>query len=97
MAFKIYFNRKTRHPAISLSGKEKEIWENMELTHHPTRNHSYIEIVTTSPNGSSKSYVRKYIRKDKLRIKGKKMRRISLDNSSENKIKSYLHSRKEKR
>ena len=94
MAFKIYFNKKTRHPSISLSGKEKTIWENMEMTHHPTKNHSYIDIVTVSPNGSSNSYVRKYVRKDKLRIKGKRLYRVSLDNSSEKKVKSYLRSRK---
>ena len=94
MAFKIYFNKKTRHPSISLSGKEKEIWENMEMTHHPTKNHAYIDIVTISPNGSSKSYVRKYVRKDKRGIKGKRLHRVSLDDSSEKKVKSYLHSRK---
>ena len=94
MAFKIYFNKKTRHPSISLSGKDAEKWDNMEMTHHPTRNHSYIDIVTVSPNGSSKSYVRKYVRKDKYRIKGKRLHRVSLDDSSEKKIKSYLHSRK---
>lgn len=97
MAFKIYFNKKTGHPSISLSGKEKTIWENMEMTHHPTSNHSYIDIVTVSPNGSSKTYVRKYIRKDKPRIRGKRLRRVSLDNNSESKIKTYLQSRNKKR
>jgi len=90
MAFKIYFNKKTRHPSISLSGKEKEIWENMEMTHHPTSNHSYIDIVTISPNGRSKSYVRRYVRKDKRGVKGKRLRRVSIDHSSEKKVKHYL-------
>ena len=97
MSFKIYFNKKTGHPSISLSGKEKIIWENMEMTHHPTAKHSYIDVVTVSPNGSSKSYVRKYIRKDKPRIRGKRYRRVSLDGSSEGKIKSYLSLRNKKR
>ena len=97
MAFKIYFNKKTRHPSISLSGKEKEIWENMEMTHHPTSNHSYIDIVTVSSSGKSKSYVRKYIRKDKHGVKGKRLHRVSLNNSSESKIKSYLKERNKKR
>ena len=90
MAFKIYFNKKTRHPSISLSGKEKEIWENMEMTHHPTPNHSYIDIVTISPNGRSKSYVRRYVHKDKRGVKGKRLRRVSIDYSSEKKVKHYL-------
>ena len=96
MAFKIYFNKKTRHPSISLSGKEKEIWENMEMTHHPTKNDSYIDIVIISPSGRSKSHVRKYIRKDKRKIKGKPYPRLKLDESSENNIKSYLKSKKKR-
>ncbi len=96
MAFKIYFNRKTRHPAISLSGKEKEIWENMELTHHPTDNDSYIDIITITRDGLSQSYVRKYIRKDKQRVKGRRFKRIQLDNTSEEKVKNYLKEKKKR-
>lgn len=97
MAFKIYFNKKTRHPSISLSGKEKEIWENMEMTHHPTSNHPYIEIVTFSNNGKSKSFVRRYVRKDKRGVKGKRLHRVSIESSSENEVKSYLKTRNKKR
>ena len=96
MAFKIYFNKKTRHPSISLSGKEKEIWENMAMTHHPTKNDSYIDIVIISPNGLSKSYVRKYIRKDKRRVRGKPYPRLKLDDSSESNIKTYLKIKKKR-
>ena len=90
MAFKIYFNKKTRHPSISLSGKEKEMWENMEMTHHPTKSNSYIEIVIISSNGCSKSFVRKYVRKDKPGVKGKPYSHIKLNNSSEDVVKDYL-------
>lgn len=45
MAFKIYFNKKTRHPSISLSGKDKEKWENLEMTHNPSGDNKYIDIV----------------------------------------------------
>ena len=96
MAFKIYFNKKTRHPSISLSGKEKEIWENMVMTHHPTKNDSYIDIVIVSPNRLSKSYVRKYIRKDKKRVRGKPYPRLKLDDSSESDIKNYLKNKKKR-
>ena len=96
MAFKIYFNKKTRHPSISLSGKEKEIWENMTMTHHPSKNDSYIEIVIVSPGGPSKSFVRKYIRKDKKGVRGKPYPRLKLDVSSESNIKDYLKSKKKR-
>ena len=96
MAFKIYFNKKTRHPSISLSGKEKEIWENMEMTHHPTKNHVYIEIVIISPNGRSKSHVRKYVRKDKTGVRGKPFPRLKLESSSESDIKAYLKNKKKR-
>ena len=96
MAFKIYFNKKTRHSSISLSGKEKRIWENMEMTHHPTRSDSYIDIVIVSPGGHSKSHVRKYIRKDKSGVRGKQFPRLKLDDSSESTIKLYLKEKKKK-
>ena len=97
MAFKICFNKKTRHPSISLSGKEKEIWENMEMTHHPTHNDSYIEIECVSSNGESKSYVRKYIRRDKIGVKVKRPKRTKLTNDSESKVKQFLKEKKKKR
>ena len=96
MAFKIYFNKKTGHPSISLSGKEKDRWENMKMTHNPTQKHSYIDIVTISKNGSTKSCVRKYIRKDKKGVKGKLHKNTKLSNKSEVKIKEYLKYRNKK-
>ena len=97
MAFKIYFNKKTRHPSISLSGKDKTRWENMEMTHKPSKHDSYIEIVTVSSSGSSKTHARKYVRRDKHGVKGKRYTRIGLNNESEHKIKSYLKSKCKKR
>ena len=96
MAFKIYFNKKTRHPSISLSGKEKVIWENMPMTNHPSKDDSYIEIVIVSSSGPSKSYVRKYIRKDKKGVRGKPYSKLKLDASSESNIKDYLKSKKKR-
>ena len=97
MAFKIYFNKKTGHPSISLSGKEKTIWENMEMTHHPTAKDAYIDIECVSSNGESISYVRKYIRKDKLGVKVKKPKRTKLTNESEQRIKRFLKEKNKKR
>ena len=54
MAFKIYFNKKTGHPSISLSGKDKNVWENLEMTHHPRSKDRYIDIICVNSNGSSK-------------------------------------------
>ena len=97
MAFKIYFNKKTRHPSISLSGKDKTRWENMEMTHHPTKRNSYIDIVCISPNGYSKSYVRKYIRKDGYGAKGRKLKQIKMSDSSETSVKNYIKQKHKKR
>ena len=97
MAFKIYFNKKTRHPSISLSGKEKEIWENMEMTHHPTDKYNYIVIECVSSNGVTTSYVRRYIRKDNRGVKAKHPKRTKLTEKSEAKVKNYLKEAKKKR
>lgn len=96
MAFKIYFNKKTRHPSISLSGKDAERWENMEMTHHPTEYNSYIEINVISSNGSSKSFVRKYIRRDNHGVRGKPYSNLKLDGPSENKVSNYLKDKKKR-
>ena len=96
MAFKIYYNKKTRHPAISLSGKEKEVWENMEMTHHPSKHDSYIEIITVSTNNSSKSFVRKYIRKDKPGVRGKLYQSLKIKSTSEAAIKKYIKTKKKR-
>ena len=96
MAFRIYFNKKTGHPSISLSGKDKTIWENLEMTHNPTGKDNYINIECISTNGKTKSYVRKYIRKDKKGVKSKKPKRTKLTSESEIKVKDYL-SKKKKR
>lgn len=97
MAFKIYFNKKTRHPSISLSGKDKEKWENLEMTHNPSGDNKYIDIVCITPKGPSKSYVRKYVRKDRHRVKGKLHKNTKLDYNSESKVKNYLkeHNKKD--
>lgn len=96
MGFKIYFNKKTRHPSISLSGRDKKIWENMEMTHHPSKSSKYIVVICISPNGLSKSYVRKYIRKDRKGVKGKLHKNTKLKRDSELEVQNYLKKHKKR-
>ena len=67
------------------------------MTHHPSSNDSYIEIECVSPNGKSKSYVRKYIRRDKIGTKVKRPKRTRLTDDSELKVKQYLKQKHKKR
>ena len=97
MAFKIYFNKKTGHPSISLSGKDKNVWENLEMTHHPRSKDRYIDIICVNSNGSSKSYARKYIRSDKKGAKSKKPKKQKLTDVSETKVKQFLSEHNKKR
>ena len=97
MAFKIYFNKKTRHPSISLSGKDKEKWKNLEMTHNPTGKDNYIVIECVSSNGVATSYVRKYIRRDNHGVKAKHPKKTRLTDKSETKVKNYLKDAKKKR
>ena len=67
------------------------------MTHHPRTDDKYIEIVCISNRKESTSYVRKYIRKDKHGVKGRKMNNHTLTNSSEGKVKTYLKEKNKKR
>lgn len=77
----IYHNRKTKHPSIDVgerpsdqpNGKPK--WLNYEMTHSPAAKNTYVEI--DNPDGRDcdhpKTFIRKYLRKDRPRCKGRKM------------------------
>ena len=67
------------------------------MTHHPSIKDSYIEIECVSYNGESKSYVRKYIRKDKTGVKAKKPKRTKLTDESEQKVRRFLKEKNKKR
>ena len=90
MAFKIYKNRKTKHPSISLKSGDKKRWHNLEVTHHPTLAGRYIEIDDLNPNVKGMAFVRKYYRKDKHKVKGFRYKDYMLSYSSERKVKKYL-------
>ena len=99
MAFKIYNNRKTRHPSISIKSGDKKHWHNLEVTHSPARNERYFEIVNLNSRDARKTYVRKYYRKDKHKLKGFRYKNFKLSKKSEINIKRYLreHHKNKKR
>ena len=99
MAFKVYNNRKTRHPSISIKSGDKTKWHNLELTHSPSKKQRYIPITNNNTKDPHQSYVRKYYRKDKHKLKGSMYKNFKLSKESENKIKNYLkqHNKNKKR
>ncbi len=97
MAFKIYKNRKTRHPSISIKSGDKSSWHNLEVTHSPRKNDRYIEIDSLNPNDKNKAFVRKYYRKDKHKLKGFRYVDHHVSKKSERDIKNYLKKHNKKR
>ena len=99
MAFKIYRNRKTRHPSISLKSGDKKNRHNLEITHSHLKNERYIEVDNTNSIDGRKSYVRKYYRKDKHKLKGFWYKNFKLSKESEIRVSRYLkeHHKNKKR
>lgn len=99
MTFKIYKNRKTRHPSISIKQNNPCAWHNMPITHSRPKHKSSLEISDPHPlaKPNAKSYVRCYVRKDKKKIKGHPYKEYVLSKESETKIKNYLKSKYKKR
>ena len=91
MAFKIYNNRKTRHPSISLKSGDKKHWHNLEITHSPIKNERYFEITNVNSQENRKSFVRKYYRRDKHKLKGFWYKKFRLSRDSEIRVKRYLN------
>ena len=90
MAFKIYNNRKTRHPSISIKSGDKKRWHNLEVTHSPCKNERYLEIDNVNSIDKRKTYVRKYYRKDRHKLKGFRYKNFKMSSESEIRIKKYL-------
>ena len=96
--FKIYKNKKVRHPSISLKSKDKKKWYNLPISHEKAKNDSNMEIDDPSQNiRTVKVYVRKYVRKDKKGVKGHRYIKYRLNNESELLIKNYLKEKYKKR
>ena len=92
-------NKRTRyHPSIQINVLEDGTWENIEITDSPTLKGNYEEFdVNPNPNSNKKSYFRKYLRKDKLRHRGKELKKYRLVVSDEIKIDVYVSLNKEQR
>ena len=90
MAFKIYHNRKARHPSISIKSGDSKYWHNLEVTHNPAKNERYLEVDNANFKDRRKSHVRKYYRKDKHKLKGFYYRNFKLSGESEIRIRRYL-------
>ena len=89
--FDIYRNRKTKqHPSIEIPN-DGSIWKNLEKTHSPTKNGRYIEL-KDNPNklDNKKSYVRKYIRNDKIKSRGKQLINFTISYRDKKVIDKYL-------
>ena len=62
---------------------DKKYWHNLEVTHNPRSNDRYIEIKDVNPGKKGMSYVRKYYRKDKHKIKGFKYKKYTISKDDE--------------
>ena len=97
--FKLYKNKKTNHPSVSIRRKDHNYWWNMPITHSKPSKDASLEIDDPHPNNKrgGKSYIRCYVRKDKKRIKGHRYREYVLSAHSEMIIKIYLKIKYKKR
>lgn len=102
MAFKIYKNKITKHPSVSIKQNDKKHWFNLPMSHSKP-NDSYIKTNIFIINNNHKkrnnqeSYVRKYVRKDKMGVRGHPYNEILFDQNAENEIKKYLKTKYKKR
>lgn len=98
MAFKIYKNKVTGHSSVSIKQNDKKRWHNLPMSHKKP-NDSFIEIQDPHPKAKSgdKSYVRKYVRKDKKGVKGFQYLNYVIKNEDEVKIKRYVKEKYKKR
>ena len=90
--YKIYKNKRTRyHPSIEISVLEDGTWENIEITSSPTKTGNY-EVLDVNPNSNSnsKSYFRRYLRRDKIRHRGEQLKKYQLVVSDEIKIDVFV-------
>lgn len=90
--YRIFKNKKTRyHPSIEISVLEDGTWENIEITSSPTKTGKY-EVFDVNPNPKSDkpSFFRKYLRKDKIRHRGKELKKYQLVVSDEIKIDVFV-------
>ena len=96
----IFKNKLTRHPSIDVgeetSDQGRKTWLNYEMTHSPTSGDSYQEMDNPDRKDKEhpKSYIRRYLRKDRVWAKGKKLG-FSLSPQQESIVDSMLAQREE--
>ena len=89
----VYFNRRRGHTAVTINDDGK-LWENMDLTHKPSGD-SYIILEKTNRYGK-KTYVRKYLNKDKSGVKANK-RKFYFTDKDKKEIDNWLMNNKKSR
>ncbi len=96
---KIFKNKRTKyHPSVEINVLEDGTWQNIEITDSPIKNGKYEALdANPNPNSIKKSYFRKYLRQDKLRHRGKELKKYRLVLSDELKIDIYISRQKRKK
>lgn len=91
-------NNKTKHGALIVdedTPSPKGKYSYMDITTHPAKGESYISLdVPIGNKKQKKSYVRKYVGKDKKKVFSKWLMKYQIDDEDMKKIEDYLKKRK---
>lgn len=90
-------NRKSRHGALIVdedSPLSKGNYSYLDITTSPAKNEGYIPLDKPINKKGNKSYVRKYVAKDKKKVFSKWLMKYQIDDSDMKKIEDYLKNRK---
>ena len=92
---KFYKNKATKyHPSLEIKSDDC-IWENLEVTHSPTKSNRYIELKKNpNKNSNKKAYVKKYVRKDSIKTRGELLRKYNLSDEDLVQIEYFLERNK---
>jgi len=86
-------NNKTKHGALIV---DEDKYSYMDITTHPAKGESYISLDATIGNKKNKkSYIRKYVGKDKKKVFSKWIMKYKIDDKDMDKIEDYLKKPKE--
>lgn len=91
---KFYKNKATKfHPSLEISFDSTH-WKNLEVTKNPTKTGKYIKVKNVNPNDKKNkySYIRKYIRNDKIGTRGELLKNYKLHDDDYILILNYLKS-----
>ena len=102
MAFKkkswwhIRFNRKTKHSGLIVNESDdtpKGQYEFLNITTHPPKDDSYIEIKPINKKDKN-SYVRRYVGADKKKVFSQWISKYKINDKDMNKIEEFLRNKK---